>query len=168
MFLILQAHWWLPEGSLTAGRGHWSPFPSRPPSCPVPAPFLLSAGTFEGELIQGARSCRSWSGPFKSFFNSFFLDNSAVCSGPTEASRKWWIRGEREWLGRMHNHSKTNFLAVKGSLCVCLQVSRKQMADWRKESPFVPVPRNQCGTSCCLLKQFTWQTATVNECSSCV
>lgn len=98
----------------------------------------------------------------------FFLDNSAVCSGPTKASRKWWIWGEREWLGHMHNHSKTNFLAVKGSLCVCLQVSRKQVTDWRKESPFVPVPRNQCGTSCYLLKQFTWQTATVNECSSCM
>lgn len=84
-------------------------------SCPGPARFLLSAWALVRDLVQGAGSHRSWSGPLKSFFNSFFPDNSALCSGPTNASREWGVWVGKEWLGHMHNQSKPNLLAVERS-----------------------------------------------------
>lgn len=84
-------------------------------SCPGPAPFLLSAWAFAGDLVQGAGPRHSWSGPLKSFFNSFFPGNSALCSGPTKASREQGVWGGKEWLGHTHNESKPNLLAVERS-----------------------------------------------------
>lgn len=73
-------------------------------SCPGPAPFLLSAWAFVGDLVRGAGPRHSWSGPLKSFFNSFFQTTqlSALVPQKPPESREYGV-GRTDWDIRTTN-----------------------------------------------------------------
>lgn len=92
VFFILQAHCRQPEGSPAAGGSHRATFLPQTTAHPLGLPpsfrwYERLEVTWSRELdhivVDLAHS--------RAFLIHFFPDNSALCSGPTKASREWGV-----------------------------------------------------------------------------